>query len=476
MGFEIINHPVNALVSEGENASFSVSTSGFPLIGGEPKTYQWYYSAWWLSNDVLISGETNSSINLTGVTVDMNERKYYCKINDLYESKRAYLYLKTYRPTINQPLDTSITLREGSYKSAAGSHQPFRISYTQPVSGYSEVLWTKNGVEVSNSPHYRFYPNYKIDDGNDVKCKVKFIYPEGTLQRITKTTISVIPQKPTITEHPIDRHVFDGNTVQFDVEAIDSTGTISYQWYEDNGITESIIAGSSGTSLSLTAHTSADGFSYFCNVTNSGGTKKSDEATLNILDDSLNVSLQAVGPNTIGLLEDGKKFIIILNANQLKTNDNNYYKAHRFNLIGDEENIKKLSQFIDTEGINTVKEFIEEVKPSYTELNTNGGIVMHLDITEGSGADSTTSTQATSAGIGEEFIVYESEDSSFDLDAGIWLTINGEWKVNDNYYYPPEQNPYFMEENPPNSRSSLVFASSASVTPAYINTIDLIDS
>ncbi len=81
---------------------------------------------------------------------------------------------------------------------------------------------------------------------------------------------------PTITKHPDDTEVFDGYDATFTVFA--SGGSLSYQWYNDNGI----ISGATSNTYTVSSATVTDEMDYWVEVTNAMGTVTSNKAALTI--------------------------------------------------------------------------------------------------------------------------------------------------------------------------------------------------
>ncbi|MEO1535948.1 MAG: NF038122 family metalloprotease, partial [Planctomycetota bacterium] len=105
-------------------------------------------------------------------------------------------------------------------------------------------------------------------------------YTEADINMFDAIGYDRIEGVPTeIVQEPVNQTVCEGETAQFSVIA---TGeNLSYQWFEGDGITFSIIPGATSPTLSLPNLTPADTFVfYFCEVTGSGGSVDSVPALL----------------------------------------------------------------------------------------------------------------------------------------------------------------------------------------------------
>ena len=87
---------------------------------------------------------------------------------------------------------------------------------------------------------------------------------------------------PTITTHPSNDTVIEGQTATFTVAATGS-GTLTYQWKKNGG---NVVGGAGGTTASYTTPATTpvdDGAQFNCVVTNTGGSTESNPATLTVL-------------------------------------------------------------------------------------------------------------------------------------------------------------------------------------------------
>jgi len=544
MGFEFSSGPDSITVANSGTAVFSVTTAGVPILGGPMIAFQWYEDGFWMDGPQALTGETASSLSfITGL--DDNDKEYFVKVNDKYTSRRAKLTISTENPTVTRDIKETYVLPETLSVLYSKDPLPFQFAVTEAISGDSRFEWSKNGITVGeDSQVYRFLPTYQEDNNAIVKCKI-FDEMDPNFSSTGPCKITVIPNPPRITQNPLDKDSFAGDTVRFTVTAEDSTEDLKYQWYSISGATSTMLAGSSGTFVDVSVTSGSDEDEYYCIVTNivqssadritygdanldgvvdgtdlttliswvtgtgapkigtkafvsvdlngdgeltsadidslaaivSGGASSALEATrhttisnkgkINVLDDSLDISVDLIGENSIGIFQNGSSSVLEINGQDLLDQEAGIFKSHKFNLVGSESDIQGLSQFVDEKGIDELNRFLKQVKPVYTELN-DGGLIMNLDIREGEGSSSSSDT---SAGIGVEYIVYDAEDA-LDLDAEIYTQYDGLTKYNQTKVTLPEHIDFWMEEVPPNEKTKYVFANETSGTANYINKID----
>ena len=85
---------------------------------------------------------------------------------------------------------------------------------------------------------------------------------------------------PSITTQPTDQSVISGSAATFTVAA-DGSEPQSYQWYK--GSTATPVSGGTAASLVLANAQASDAGSYFCTVSNAGGSAISSAATLTVV-------------------------------------------------------------------------------------------------------------------------------------------------------------------------------------------------
>ncbi len=89
---------------------------------------------------------------------------------------------------------------------------------------------------------------------------------------------AVAPAGPTITTHPSDSTVTEGQTASFTVEATTESGPLSYQWYKSGTAVE----GATSATYSFVTSLVDTGATIYCAVTDANGTTDSNTATLTV--------------------------------------------------------------------------------------------------------------------------------------------------------------------------------------------------
>jgi hypothetical protein len=137
--------------------------------------------------------------------------------------------------------------------------------------------WKKNGANIgTNSSSYTTAATTMADTG--VKFSVVVSNTAGdAISNEATLTVTATAVAPTITSHPQDTAVIEGQTATFSVTAT-GTAPLSYQWRK-NGAN----VGTNSSSYTTPATTTADnGAKFSVVVTNTAGHANSNEATLTI--------------------------------------------------------------------------------------------------------------------------------------------------------------------------------------------------
>ena len=256
--------PVNAAACEGGNASFTVSASGSSI------SYQWQVSSNGGVNYSNIPGATNATLNLTGVTVIMNNNMYRCVVSSPgcgtpVNSNGAILTVDAVTAITAQPVGATVCagVSTNICVTVAGSN----LSYQWQSSTACGGTWTNipgansSCLTVANPTATMSY-----------RCVVNGTC--GAAVTSNCATLTVI-DPVTITNQSVNTEVCSGSNTGFSVTAT-SNQAIIYQWQvsTDGGNTWNNLAnagvytGVTSTALAITgAGTSLNGNRYRCQMT-----------------------------------------------------------------------------------------------------------------------------------------------------------------------------------------------------------------
>ena len=202
----ISEHPTSALVSVGESVNFSVGAGGAPDL-----TYQWFI------NGEAIVGETNRSLTIEDVPIELNGSSVFCQVfNDFGEisSRSAILSVtnnKRPNPVIESPASDMQYVAGDvlSFKGYANDQEEGRLSrdmltwqidfhhddHTHPA--LSPMTGIEDGIyniptlgEVSDNVWYRVYLT-ATDGGGLSNTTFRDVYPEKVNFDITSEPVGV---------------------------------------------------------------------------------------------------------------------------------------------------------------------------------------------------------------------------------------------------------------------------------------------
>jgi len=274
----IITDPQDQTVTVSQRATFSVIARGNPAL-----VYQWYWRPSGGSY-AAIPGATRSSYRTVPTTMADDQSEYYCNVSNSVlpagvDTAVATLTVEPRLPTfIIHPQNRTVEVGAVAVFRvwALGTDLEYQWQ-TRPSGG----AWTD--IAGAIDPAYSTGP-VNVADHHDrrYRCRANnagyttYVYSnEGTVTVIGAATI---------TSHPADQTVDNGQTATFSIAAT-GVGTLSYQWEKmPFGGAWAAIPGATGTSYTTPPATMADDRSQFrCNVTNAAGTVSSAGATLTVL-------------------------------------------------------------------------------------------------------------------------------------------------------------------------------------------------
>lgn len=146
--------------------------------------------------------------------------------------------------------------------------------------------WQKNNANLTNGGHYSgcatttlTISNCDAGDAANYRCVVT-----NSLGNATSNNASLTLKTATsITQHPTNRAITEGQTAQFTVAA-SGDGTLAYQWQKNaSNITNGgRVSGATSAALQITSAVTGDSGGYRCVVTAGCGSATSNAATLTV--------------------------------------------------------------------------------------------------------------------------------------------------------------------------------------------------
>jgi uncharacterized protein (DUF736 family) len=244
----ISQQPVNAATCSGNNASFSVTATGSGL------TYQWQVSTNSGSTWTNITGATAATLNLSAVTIGMNNNQYRVVLSSCtpggLTSSPATL-------TVNAGVD--ISAQPVNVTGCSGTSATFTVTAAGTALNYQWQVSTNGGTSFTNIPGANSATLTLTGitaamNSNQYRVTVSNACPSSlnsTAAILTVTDVTVISSQPA------SATVCSGATTSFSVVA---TGTnLTYQWQvsTDGGITWTNIAAATASTLNLSSVTTA---------------------------------------------------------------------------------------------------------------------------------------------------------------------------------------------------------------------------
>jgi hypothetical protein len=250
-GTAITTQPQSQSLCAGGNLNLSVSATGSSL------TYQWY------KNNTLIAGATASSYSITGITT--NDAGNYTVIVTgacgNVTSSTAVVSVGATLSITNQP--QSQTICEGL---------PLTLSVLANGTGIS-YQWRFNGTNISGATN----SSYTISNPTGTNSGSYTVVLTNSCGTITSQTAVVTVNPGTaITTQPQSQSLCAGGNLNLSVSATGSS--LTYQWYKNN----TLIAGATASSYSITGITTNDAGNYTVIVTGACGNVTSSTAVVSV--------------------------------------------------------------------------------------------------------------------------------------------------------------------------------------------------
>lgn len=301
----VLNSPSSSGICLGGNATFSVVATGAGL------NYSWQESvnngASWSSlvNGGVYSGVTTSTLTLSSPSTNFHGRRYRVVVGGLCNTETSSNALLS----VTHPITFTSNNMPSTVNVCPGGSLNFNVAATTPVgSGGIQykfqykypsgdwVDWTSSSTLSVTVPNNQ--------DWQDLQVRaLAFDNCGAATQAITPvTTINVFDQV-TITTQPGNRNVCPGSGTSFSLNAVPSSGSLSYQWQQstNGGSSWSVVSdggifsGATTSALSLSSVTQPmNGTLYRCVVSDACGSvnqRTSNVATLTVYQ-TLQVSSQ----------------------------------------------------------------------------------------------------------------------------------------------------------------------------------------
>ena len=238
------------------------------VFGTLPITYFWYW------NDLFYAETDIASLTLENLDMAADGSTLSCVMTNWIgtaTSRTATLTVTNRPPVITaQPEDATVFEYEAVTWSVAVDGGTSRLIYR----------WYRDGEpvtdEAADATSYTLSSPVLTDDGASFFCVISNLSGcvTSTVARLTVTDVI-----PTITDHPTDLTVMEGDSAGWTIGAVGGSAPLRYQWYRD----DLAIDGATDASYTLArAARSDNGATFFCTVSNPGGVVTSAVATLTV--------------------------------------------------------------------------------------------------------------------------------------------------------------------------------------------------
>lgn len=249
-------------------------------------TYQWQRS----SNGSSWSDISNATSATYAVAASSTSDNYTYRcvvtstINGLSAISNAVsLTLKANNPIVtSHPSSRTITEGGNATFSCSASAPYGSLSYQWQYRNSSSDPWADSGTAGSNTSSINVYGSLSSNN-RQYRCKIT-ANAGGSVAYTNAATLRVNPKavRPTITSHPKSVSVNNGATYSMAVRA-SGTAPLTYKWqYKNSGQTSWSNSSQKGSTIYLTANSSANGRKYRAVVSNSEGTAYSNSATVTV--------------------------------------------------------------------------------------------------------------------------------------------------------------------------------------------------
>ncbi len=271
----IIVQPVNAAVTAGQSATFSVTATGAATL-----LFQWS------QNGSPITGATHATYITPATTTAENGNTFSVTVSNglgSVPSNGATL-------TVDTAATPVITTQPAAQAVSAGQTATFSVVATgSPTLTYQ---WQKNGAPIAGatSPSFVTPVLAAADNGSTYSVVVTNPVSHVTSAAAQLTVNAAVV--PTIVNSPTSVLVLTNNPASFSVTA-SGTAPLTYQW-EKNNVP---ISGANQPTFSIPAVQASDAGSYTVVVSNVAGNSTSSAATLALAPPGVNLALNLPAAN-----------------------------------------------------------------------------------------------------------------------------------------------------------------------------------
>ncbi|HEX4877637.1 MAG TPA: T9SS type A sorting domain-containing protein [Chitinophagaceae bacterium] len=259
----ITAQPQDVLLCAGSSHSFSVAATGAGL------GYQWQLSTDGGVTYSNISGATNATYTITGVTAGMNGNRYRCVVSGTctpsVNSNGAVLTVVTTVSVTSQPANAIVC--DGSNTSFTVAGSGTGIIYQWQVNTGSGFTNISNGGIYSGASSATLTVSPVATSMNGYQYRCLLSNSTCLTPGVSNTATLTINSLPAISAHPQNATICAGSNNAFTVTA-SGTG-IAFQWQvsTDGGVTFTNITGANLSSYTVTSATTAmNGNRYRCVV------------------------------------------------------------------------------------------------------------------------------------------------------------------------------------------------------------------
>jgi Glycosyl hydrolases family 28/Immunoglobulin domain/Cadherin-like domain/Immunoglobulin I-set domain len=256
----VTTQPTNFTATVGQNATFSVAAAGTAPLG-----YQWYFNT-----NTLLANATNAALTLTNVQ-SANAGTYSVLVTNGAGSVTSSIV------TLTVLVPPSVTTQPTNFTATVGQNATFSVvaAGTAPL-GY-QWYFNTNTLLANATNAALTVTNVQTTNAGTYSVLVTNVAGSVTSAVVTLTVNSSVVA-PSITTQPTNFTATVGQNAAFSVVAA-GTAPLGYQWYFN---VNTLLAGATNATLSLTNVQPDDAGGYAVVVTNAAGAVTSSVVQLTL--------------------------------------------------------------------------------------------------------------------------------------------------------------------------------------------------